>query len=172
MNTTTRPNDNIALADAPTPLAPQVAYGWAWRIWLSLPVVPCLLTILVIWRAATTAAPGDDVLARDWALVTLACLAVAVPAAFFWRDRLFRAYAAGGTVPPRTYLLGMAAVWGALAAVGVVASLACLISGRLMPNLGIGLVALLIYWTIWPTGDAMVRPTGGTDDSEDYEEPR
>jgi hypothetical protein len=172
MTTTTRPNDDIALAAARTPLAPQAAHRWAWRIWLSLPVVPCLLTILAICRAATTAAPGDDALARDWSLVTLACLAAAVPAAFFWRSRLFRVYAAGSTVPPRTYLLGMAAIWGALATVGLVASLACLISGRLMPNLGVGLIPLLIYCTLWPTGDAMVLPAGGTDDPEVYEEPR
>ena len=55
MNTTTRPNDDIVLAAART-LAPQAAHRWAWRIWLSLPVVPCLLTILVILRVATTAA--------------------------------------------------------------------------------------------------------------------
>ena len=172
MNTTTRPNDDIALAASRTPLTAQAAHRWAWRIWLFLPVVPCLLMILVIVRVAAIAAPGDDARARDWSIVTLACLASAVPAAFFWRSRLFRAYAAGGTVPPRTYLLGMAAVWGALAAVGLLASLACLISGRLMPNLGIGVITLLFYCTLWPTGDAMVRPAGATDDPEVYEEPR
>ena len=172
MNTTTRPNDDIALAAARRPLDPQAAHRWAWRIWLSLPVVPCLLTILVILRVATTAAPGEEALARIWSLVTLACLAVAVPAAFFWRSRLFRAYAAGRTVPPRTYLLGMAAVWGAIATVELVASLGCLISGRLMPNLGVGLITLMFYCTLWPTGDAMVRPAGETDDPEVYEEPR
>jgi hypothetical protein len=172
MNTTTRPNDDIVLAAARTPLAPQAAHRWAWRIWLFLPVVPCLLTVFVILRVATTAAPGDEALARAWSLVTLACLAAAVPAAFFWRSNLFRTYGAGSTVPPRTYLLGMAAIWGALATVELVASLACLISGRLMPNLGIGLITLMFYCTLWPTGDVMVRPVGGTDDPEVYEEPR
>ena len=171
MNTFTRTNVAPSVADR-IAFTPHAAYRRAWWIWLSLPVVPSLLTALSVWRLAT--APERESAARIAWITTAAliCLAVVVPAAFFWRGHLFRAYTAGGTVPPKTYLLGMTTVWLALATAGLLASLGSLITRASMPNLAVGGVALLVYWTLWPTGGAMIRRAGGSDDPEVYEEPR
>jgi hypothetical protein len=49
-----------------------------------------------------------------WFVAAVAYLALVAPAAFFWRERVFKSYRAGNTVPPKTYLLGMIGVGLAL----------------------------------------------------------
>lgn len=169
---TSTPPDGTTGTHPQTTMTPAAALQWAWGIWISLPILPWLLSIYVLWRASTAAEAENEPMARNAFLATLIYAAVIVPAALFWRARLFRDYSSGNTVLPRTYLLGMSALWLALATVGFLASLGCLLSGKLMPNLIIGVVALLAYWTFWPTGDAMVRRVGGVEDPEIYEEPR
>ena len=59
-----------------------------------------------------------------------------------------------------------------LALAGLIASLGCLVTRTLMPNIGPALVSLVVFTTLWPTGHAKLPRLGGTDDSEVYEEPR
>lgn len=173
MNALTPPTGTTP-ANTPGLLTPLVAHRWAWRIWMLLALVPSILSIFAVWRTASSAATtrGDHALAQIWFFGVAAYVAIILPAALFWRGRLFRNYSAGGIVPPRAYLLGMSTLWLALASVGLVAALGCLLSGTLMPNLGVGAAALLFYFTLWPTGDAMVRPFGRAEDAQLYEEPR
>jgi hypothetical protein len=154
------------------PLTPEAAYRWAWRIWVALPIVPSFLAVYAIWTITRAATPGDDALARAWCVGTLVYLALAIPAAFFWRGHLFRGYATGDAVPPGNYLLGMSAVWFSMASIGLLTALGCLVSKTLVPNLVIGVIVLLVYWTIWPTGEALARRTGSPDDPEKSQEPR
>jgi len=73
----------------------------------------------------------------------MAYLAVAVPAAFFWRSREFKGYWEGKCVSPNRYLRGMLILWLTIEVGGVVALVGCFVSGSLLPNLLPAMVAFM-----------------------------
>ena len=145
----------------------------AWVIWFALLGSPFILFLVTVWQLmdedASTASPG---FARTWFLGSMAYLALVIPAAFFWRSRIFKAYWSGQVVAPRDYLKGMLTIWLALETGGLVGLVGCLITGKVLPCLLPALVAFIIFVPLWPSGRAMTRPVGNEDDPELYEDPR
>jgi hypothetical protein len=135
MRAHSRPIGLVHGADVVTdPLTPDRALRRAWQVWLLLAVLPWLATVAAVWEIVFgPARAGDSARAAHWFVGVTAYLVVAVPAALFWRGRLFRCYTRGHAVPPRAYVRGMAAVWGALAVGGVAAAAGCLATRTLMP---------------------------------------
>jgi len=166
----------LAQRNSSTSLTADQAMRLAWRTWMLLLAVPFVLFFWTIWRliGSTPESTGsaDHDLAGMWFLFTLAYLAMAVPAAFFWRNHLFRDYLAGGTISPRQYLEGMMTVWVVLAVGGVIAILGCILTNTLVPNVVPGAVALVLYMLYWPSGRTMSRPLRNEHDPAEYEDPR
>jgi hypothetical protein len=153
--------------------ANQSALQTAWRAYvglMALPLVGLLLLIASYLRAgvpSTTAAGWNG-----WFLVILAYLAVAVPAALFYRKRVCGSYARGEAVAPRDYLAGMFAVWLALEVGAILSLVGCFVTRSFLPCLAAGGVAFAFYITQWPSGVMLVGRTGASDDPETYEAPR
>jgi hypothetical protein len=156
--------------------SPALALRRAWVIWFALLGSPFVLFLVTVWHLTdeevSSATPPAPALARVWFLGSMAYLALVIPAAFFWRSRIFKAYWTGQVVGPRDYLKGMLTIWLALDIGGFVALAGCLISGRILPCLLPALVAFIIFVPLWPSGRAMTRPVGNQDDPELYEDPR
>lgn len=151
---------------------PDTALRWAWTAWLLLLVIPAALLAYGIGAVAGSGRAPDPAAAQRWFLVMAAGLCGGMPAAFFWRSRLYRCYWHGHRVPPRAYLKGMLVVWLPLALIGSLAAIGCLATRTLLPNAAAAGVAFAFFLALWPTGHAMVRTTGETDDPAAYEEPR
>lgn len=145
----------------------------AWVIWFALLGSPSILLLVTVWKLmdeeASVASPA---FARAWFLGSMAYLALVIPAAFFWRSRIFKAYWSGQVVAPRDYLKGMLTIWLALETGGVIGLIGCLLSGRALPCVLPALVAFIIFVPLWPSGGAMTRPVGNEDDAELYADPR
>src|SRR5687768_11767407 len=84
----TRNADEIrAGGDAPASRALQLA----WIIWVCLLLLSLgVLAVALFYVMNSPATAGSDVAASRWAWAVGAYLVLAVPAAFFWRSRLFR----------------------------------------------------------------------------------
>jgi hypothetical protein len=113
--------------------------------------------------------PSND---ERWFLGASVYLLVVVPASFFWRGHVFKAYWTGQTIGPTTYLYGMLTMWAALEFGGIFSLLGCLVDHALLPNLLPALVAFMFYVTLWPSGRAMVSRMGHHEDAGKYEEAR
>jgi hypothetical protein len=153
----------------------DTALSIAWWTWCALLALPCVLFLAVVWtlmdlESTTTAA--DQHLSHVWFIVVMAYMAIGVPAAFFWRSRMFRGYWAGDIVSPKDYLMGMVTIWIALEIGGVMALLGCIVSGTLLPNLLPALLAFMLFTPLWPNGHSMTRPLHNERDPADYEDPR
>jgi hypothetical protein len=156
-----------------TKLTPDLALRRAWRLWLLLPILPWLTFFVALWNMLAGRPPvANKALADAWYLATTVYMIIALPTALFWRAHLFRCYAHGHGVPTKAYLMGMSALWGALSLAGLIASLGCLVTRSLMPNIGPALISLVVFASLWPTGHAMLPRLGGTDDPQVHEEPR
>ncbi len=151
----------------------QSAMRMAWGCWLFLLVLPFLYFIYVIWTLMgeeTSGPPPHS--SQGWFLMSMIYLIVAVPLSFFGRSRLFKAYWTGKPVEPKKYLVGMLAMWLTLEVGGLLALTGCLVDHKPMPNLLPALVAFMFFTTLWPSGRAMTRTTGDSEDAGVYEEPR
>lgn len=155
-------------------LTPDVALRYAWMWWLGFLAVPFVLFLYVVWSLMddSGATRRDLPAANVWFIVSMAYIILAVPAAIFWRSRVFKAYWSGECVSPRSYLTGMLTVWATLEIGGIFSLIGCLISDSLLPNLLPSLVAFMLFTPLWPSGRAMVCSAGSSDDPEQYEEPR
>jgi hypothetical protein len=153
-------------------LTPGQALRIAWVSWLALLAIPALLFLAVMWRFIGDDTPRDTGFAERWFLVTMGYMAVAVPAAFFWRSREFKAYWEGKCVAPGHYLRGMLIIWLTIELGGLMALAGCIATGSLLPNLLPAMVAFMLFTPFWPSGRAMTNPVGNDDDFEIYEEPR
>ena len=110
--------------------------------------------------------------ATTWFVLGMAYLAVAVPAALFYRRHVCAAYGRGGVVAPRRYLVGMLTVWLTLE-IGVVGPIVgCYVTGSFLPELLPAAVALVFLVTLWPGGRMMIGRLGDREDPEIYQPPR
>lgn len=155
-------------------LTPEVALRYAWGGWLTMLACPFVLFLYVAWSLM-----GDQPMRRNrplsdvWFLASVAYMVLIVPATFFIRSRLFRAYWKGDCVAPRAYLTGMYTVWGALELGGLLSLAGCLASRSLLPSLMPAIAAFMMFVVLWPSGRAMIcAGRGASDDPEHYEEPR
>jgi len=154
-------------------LTPGQALRIAWSCWLALLAVPALSFLVVMWTLmGSDGTPGDTAGAERWFLACMIYLAVAVPAAFFWRSHVFKCYWDGCVVKPKDYLKGMLIVWLTLEVGGLVALAGCVTTNSLTPNVLPAMVAFMLFTPFWPSGRAMTNPVGNDDDFEVYEEPR
>lgn len=154
-------------------LSADCALHVAWRIWFTLAVIPFIVFLAVIWQLMDAQSEaGNSDLAQTWFIGAMAYLAIGLPAAFFWRSRIFRGYWAGKTISPRDYLVGMATIWIAIEIGGLFALIGCLVSGTLLPNLLPALVAFMLFTPLWPNGHSMTRPLHNEQDPAEYQEPR
>ena len=145
----------------------------AWVIWFALLISPFLMFLLTVWRLKDEEdSNAMSALSRAWFLGSMTYLAVVIPAAFYWRSRIFKEYWFGQVVTPRDYLKGMLVVWLALETGGLVGLLGCLFSGKLLPCMLPTLVAFILFFSLWPSGRAMTQPVGNEDDAELYQDPR
>jgi hypothetical protein len=164
---------SLPLPSSPDSMSPATALKRAWLSWLVMLVIPFLFFLIVIWYLIW---PGRDTQASSirqiWFLAASLYIILIVPAALFWRSHVFKAYWAGEPVPPRQYLTGMLTVWVALEVGGLFSLVGCLVSRSLLPCLLPALAAFMFFFILWPTGHAMTRPVGNTDDHAIYEEPK
>lgn len=150
----------------------QRALNRAWACYLVLlacPFVVFLSLILYLSRDPNPVLAGE---AQTWFVIEMVWMGVAVPASFFVRSRLFKAYWMGGVVTPRNYLAGMLVVWIALETCGLLSLLVCFLTHTLIPNILPALLAFMLFTPFWPSGQAMVSAVGGEDDSEVFRHPR
>jgi len=154
-------------------LCADTALSIAWWTWFTLLAIPFVVFLAVVWHlmdnepVATT-----NTTANAWFVISMAYMAICVPAAFFWRSRMFKGYWSGQLVSPRDYLIGMTTVWLALEIGGLLALAGCLVSGALLPNLLPALLAFMLFTPLWPNGHSMTRALTDERDPADYEEPR
>jgi hypothetical protein len=154
-------------------MSADAALHAAWWTWFALLSLPFIVFIGTIWRLVYFEDHASDPqLAQKWFVATMAYMAIGVPAAFFWRGRLFRGYWSGQLVSPRDYLVGMITVWAAIELGGLLALTGCLVTGTLLPNLLPALLAFMLFTPLWPNGHSMTRPLINEHDPADYEEPR
>ena len=158
--------------EARSQLTPGQALRIAWVSWVVLLAIPALGFLAVMWTFIGDETTPDRGLGERWFLVTMIYMAVAVPAAFFWRSREFKAYWDGKAVSPARYLRGTLIVWLTIEIGGLMALAGCLASNGLTPNLLPAMVAFMLFTPFWPSGRAMTHPVGDDDDFEVYEEPR
>jgi hypothetical protein len=167
------PATETRVSKSASTMSPATAIRVAWVCWIVLLVVPFFLFLHVVWtlsgERAGGAAPDQQ---QRWFLGAVIYLLIAGPASFFARSEIFKAYWSGKTVSPKKYLSGMLLIWLALEVGGLFSLGGCLAERHLLPNLFPALVAFMFYVTFWPSGRAMVRPTGHLDDAALYEEPR
>ncbi len=153
-------------------LTPASALRQAWYWYLSLLMVPFVLFIAVVvtlnYHEGT---PAHQSMRSVWFIASIAFMVVAGPIAFAIRSRLFKSYWRGEGVDPRHYLMGMLIVWFTFEIGGIVSLIGCLASNALVPCLLPALAALMFFWPLYPSGNAMGRPAGNTDDPEIYKEP-
>lgn len=169
----TAANDRV-LQPSSSALTPQTAIRVAWVIWLVFLVAPFFLFLHTVWMlsgsdSGTTAPPK---VVETWFLGSMLYLLLVVPISFFARGHVFKAYWTGNCVTPGKYLSGMLTVWLALELGGIFSLVGCLVTGQLLPNVLPALVAFMFFVTFWPSGRAMVRHVGHSEDAAVYEEPR
>jgi hypothetical protein len=165
----------IARGSVPQPshgLTPQSALQQAWIYWITLLCIPFFVFLYVVWQLTRDSAPEHHAAGQTWFIVSMAYILVAAPASQFWRSHLFKPYWRGEVVPPRQYLMGMVGIWLVLEIGGLLGLAGCLATHAILPNLLPALVAFGFFLPLWPSGGAMDRPVGGTDDHATYKEPR
>jgi len=144
-----------------------------WMSWTIMLIIPFVLFMVVVWYLTW---PGRETapasFRQAWFLACSIFIIVAAPAALFWRSHVFKAYWAGQAVPPRQYVNGMVTVWVILEIAGIASLIGCMVTHSLLPCLLPALAAFMFFVVLWPTGHAMTRPVGNTDDHAVYEEPR
>jgi hypothetical protein len=150
----------------------RTALRLAWVTWVVLLLIPFFLFLGAVWATAFHESTRTIATTPDWFLGASGYLLVVVPAAFFWRNRLFKPYYSGHPIEPSRYLYGMLAMWVALEFGGIISLLGCFITDSLLPSLLPALVAFMFYVTQWPNGNAMVRSIGDAEDASVYKEPR
>jgi hypothetical protein len=145
---------------------PDRKIGWltlnvAGIIWLTLVVITLgtvLVTTALVVGAPVSARRAD--FATRWFLWTAGYHVVFVPAALFYRGHLLRGFDVGRPVPHRRYLLGMSAVWLAIALGAWVAMAGGMASRTFLPNVLLALGGTITLLTLWPRG----RADGGKPD--------
>jgi len=164
---------HIPITAGSTALTPQKALRLAWTIWIVLLLLPYVAMPIAL-RANLRADAGsyNPEAADAWFVAIMLYMVIALPAAFFWRSHLFKAYWRGDTVSPRAYFWGMVSLWAALTIGGLTALVVCIATVTFAPNVIPAALALFVYVILWPDGSAMTRPVGGSDDPETYREPR
>ena len=154
-------------------LTPALAIRIAWLTFIFLLFLPLILLAIVF---ALYSHPGMSPRlghgATLWFVLGMAYLALAVPAALFYRRHVCGAYARGGVVAPRQYLVGMLTVWLTLEIGVVVPIVGCYVTGSFQPVLVPAAVALVFLDTLWPGGRMMIGRLGGREDPEIYQPPR
>jgi hypothetical protein len=154
----------------------KLSVGTALRIasviWIVLLVIPFFMFLAVVYKLGVQNVEHMQVQNDTWFIVASMYLLVAVPASFFWRGHLFKAYWTGRPIAPANYLFGMISVWVALELGGLLSLAGSIMSGALLPSLLPALVAFMFYVTLWPSGRSMVRRVGSSEDPHVYEEPR
>jgi hypothetical protein len=154
-------------------LSADHALNIAWWTWFALLSLPFIIFILTIWRLVYFEDHGhDEKLAQKWFIASMVYMMLAIPAAFFWRGRLFRGYWSGQLVQPRDYLVGMITVWASIEIGGLLALAGCLVTGTMLPNLLPALLAFMLFTPLWPNGHSMTRALINEHDPADYEDPR
>ncbi len=153
-------------------LSARTALRTAWLCWLVLLIIPFSMVFWLIWHTAAEQNPLSRSGEERWFVSAMVYLALVAPAAFFWRDHVFKDYRAGKTVPPGKYLVGMIGVWLALVTAGLFSLAGCIAVGALLPNLVPALLSLLLFLMLWPTGRSMIRRVGNQEDPQFYKEPR
>ncbi len=170
---------NVAIHEGASPVNPghltiRSAIRLAWATWVTLLIIPFCLFLAAVWTLMIQDG-NRPVLHTDWHswfLASCVYLLVVVPAAFFWRGRLFKSYWSGRPIAPAKYLYGMLAIWAALEFGGIISLLGCFVDHSLLPNLLPALVAFVFFMAMWPSGRSMVSSAGSEEDPGLYEEPR
>jgi hypothetical protein len=142
----------------------------AWLIYLVLGQVPALLAIVGIW-VGLLAGSSDEWLSNLFMLLGFAWLTVAIPAGLLYMRLKFNNYYKGRSVSPRNYLLGLLPLWVAMVLGGAIGMFGWIVSRTPLPAVMPSVIAFVVFLVFHPTGHAMTRPVGDSDDPAVYEEP-
>ena len=157
--------------DERSPISKGTALRYAWWIWFTLLFVPAFVFIGVVYSLNFGDQPARPQASTTWFLILMAYLLLGIPAAFFVRTRLFSSYYEGRPVPPLKYLIGAAIPWIVLEIGGLLSLFAVWYARSFTPNIIPAIVAFAFFVTMFPKGNAMLRPTGHAEDPEISEEP-
>jgi len=145
----------------------------AWGAYAVLLVLPFPVFAVVIFSHSTVGMPPRIAHGVNrWFLLTMAYLAIGLPAALFYRRYLCSAYFRGNVVAPRQYLIGMLTVWLTLEVGMILPIIGCELTASFLPGLLPAIVAFMFFITLWPTGKMMVSRVGDREDPQIYVEPR
>jgi hypothetical protein len=154
-------------------LSPAMALRTAWIAWIAMLVTPFFLFLAMIWKLeGSSNEPTSSTLADTWFTIAMLYMLFVVPASFFWRGHVFKAYWTGNPVAPDKYLQGMLSIWIPLWIGGIFSLIGTFVSNSALPNLVPALVAFMFFVTFWPSGRAMITHRGDKEDPQSYEEPR
>jgi len=153
-------------------MSPGQALRLAWMWWVALLLIPFFVFVGGLWVLTLTEGAQRPAVAYGFFVASLVWMLVTVPGAFVLRNYCFKAYWAGRTVEPRSYLRGMLTIWLAPEIGGLLALVGVLLGRMWMPGLLPAAVAFMLFTPFWPNGRAMVATVGATEDDEVFRHPR
>ena len=142
----------------------------AWLAYLVIGQVPALLAIVGIW-VGLLASTSDEWLSNAFMLGGFAWLTVTIPLSLLFMRAKFAAYYDGHAVEPKDYLAGMGVLWLAMVVGGAIGMVGWIVSRTPLPAVMPSIIAFVVFVVFHPTGRAMTRPVGDSDDAAVYEEP-
>lgn len=145
------------LPNDPQEPTPAQALRMARVLWAGLLIAQGIFGVLVVWLVAAGQVPRVAGAYPLLMYVALGALVVLVPLAHFMRNQLYKSSWREHAVTPRGYVGGNLILMVLLEAASVIALLAVLVIGELMPTLLIAVAVLLVQLLNFPTG-APMRP--------------
>lgn len=128
-------------------------------LWAGLIGAQCLFGLTVVVLILVKAVPHQPQWYPMLLYVSAVTLAGGTAMAYFARSQMYKANWRGQAVTPRGYVMGNVVLLVLLNTVTLVALLAVLMIGRVMPTLLIALLALLVQCANFPHGRPM-QPRG------------
>lgn len=124
-------------------------------LWAGLVGVQVLFGITVVGMVLAEVVPAHPQWYPMLLYVSAIALAVLTPMGYFARAQMYKAHWRGGAVTPGGYLMGNLVLLVFLQSAGLVALLAVLMIGRVLPTLLLALLALAVQLANFPHGRPM-----------------
>lgn len=148
------------LARSQSALSTTAALRLAWLCWAAFLIVPFSVVLWTLWHTAANQNPLSRSGEERWFVAAMVYLVLITPAAFFWREHIFKGYRDGRPMSPGKYLVGMITVWLAPLTAGIFSLVGCVVIGSMLPNLIPAFLSLLLFVMLSPTGSSIVRRVG------------
>ncbi len=125
------------------PNDPGAAKTAAFVLWLVMLIAPVLMVVATLLSYGAGSSAERPVVAGLFTAMSLGCLLLGLPAAMLLRSHVVRAQLNGESMDGMRYLKGMGTIWAATSIAGLLAGLACMLGGGLMPGVVPWLLAMI-----------------------------